>query len=38
MKPKDPIWNFNNTLNDKKQTKKLVLGVKTVMQKSVLKC
>ena len=20
MKPKDPIWNFHNTLNDKKKT------------------
>ena len=39
MKPKDPIWNFYNTLNDKKKNKKkkLVLGALIVMQKLVLR-
>ena len=36
MKPKDPIWNFYNTLNDKKTTtQKLVLGALTVKKKLV---
>ena len=39
MNPKDPIWNFYNTLNDKKTTttQKLVLGALTVMKKLVLR-
>ena len=43
MKPKDPIWNFYNTLNGKKNTQKnthtqkLVLGALTVMKKLVLR-